>query len=211
MLGKNKNTTLKKIGHLNNRVKCKICGKYYSMITWSHLRNHNTTTEAYKKKFKIDLVKSDELRYRSSQIRIESQRYPSWGPNKIIEKIQEVYEKERNLNPYSAKKHYIKLYDAALYYFDSWKKAIEEAGYNFTEVTDIKYDKKLVSRDIKKLYKAGKLEIAADMTDKGHGTLYNASVNHFGSFSEAVEEAGIDYEEFRKKSSILIFTGAKKR
>jgi hypothetical protein len=33
------------------KVRCRICGRFFSKIDWSHLRKHNITTEEYKKQF----------------------------------------------------------------------------------------------------------------------------------------------------------------
>ena len=68
----------------------------------------------------------------------KARKNKQWSKSKIIQAIKEYHKKGIPLNIVSIKKADPKLLDAAKYHFGSWGKALEEAGFDASEIRKLK-------------------------------------------------------------------------
>ena len=130
-----------------------------------------------------------------------------WNKQIVITKIQELYITEK-INDNYIKKNHCDLYNAGRKNYGSWRNAVEAAGFNYDEVKrnavqkridDSRiWNRELVIIKIQELYSLE--QINAQYVKDEHGALYSAGIVCFGSWKNAVEAAGIDYSEVKRKA-----------
>jgi DNA-binding XRE family transcriptional regulator len=119
----------------------------------------------------------------------------TWNQKKVKKEIKARAEAGKPLNPHAVQKEDPKLYSAAAGLFGSWGKAVEAAGIDYLEhrKTGSWTPEKVLSR-IKFACERG-----ADLSDVTVNALapglYGAATVHFGGWKQAVEAAGLDYNE----------------
>lgn len=121
-----------------------------------------------------------------------------WDKSIIIEEIKNLASQGVELNAHAVKRVDSKLVAAGTTHFGSWKKAIEAAGFDYETVRKTaKWSKKDVIKTIQTAHKAN-----ADLSDNTVSALnpglYGAAFHYLGSWSSAVEQAGIDYDLVRR-------------
>jgi len=128
--------------------------------------------------------------------------YTRWTREKIITKIKELYASreapDRGLNVTA---RYPSLYSAACRIFGSWRKALEEAGFDevFIELNTRrrKWNKKKVIEKIIDFYRAGE-KLQSSYVQRKHPALFSAAARELGGWKKAIAAAGLDYHEIKK-------------
>ncbi len=126
-----------------------------------------------------------------------------WSKEKIKEKILELYENGEPLNANYILKKSMSLYKAGRIYFGSWKNAIESAGFDYSKISKEKprIKEEEIIKEIKKLAKSNhslNMVSVKKSSDANIRRLYNRACQKFGSWKNAIQKAGIDYEKIRK-------------
>lgn len=122
----------------------------------------------------------------------------SWSAEVIIAEIRKRADAGLSLAAHVVQKENSRLYSASVYTFGSWGKAVEAAGYDYLEYrkTSAWTAEKILER-IKKAYADG-----ADLSDNNVQSLapglYGAANAAFGSWQNAVEAAGLPYDEISR-------------
>jgi len=122
-----------------------------------------------------------------------------WSKGKIVEKILEIAENNEPLNQKYIKENYSKLLAAATQkrHFGNWKSALEAAGFTYEKIRITKeWSKDKIIREIKKLDENGEM-LYASYIHKNYQNLLSAGNNHFGSWKNAIEATGFNYEEIK--------------
>lgn len=122
----------------------------------------------------------------------------TWSKELIASEIQKIASEGGDLRSDSVQKNYTKLHSAAQRYFDSWKDAIEYAGFNYSSIKKIKWNNESVIMNILDLYNAGK-DISSSAMQKTEMPLFQAGCRLFGSWANAVNASGIDYKNIKKQ------------
>ncbi|MCY0908917.1 MAG: helix-turn-helix domain-containing protein [Sulfobacillus thermotolerans] len=112
-----------------------------------------------------------------------------WSRERIIAEIQSYAERGQPLYAHHMRSQNNKLVSAATYYFGSWSRALEAAGFNAEAVrASIPWSAERVQTLLQDAYASG-----ADLRDSSarfwNRALYRAACDHFGSWSRAVELA----------------------
>lgn len=121
-----------------------------------------------------------------------------WDRPTVLAEIKAYAEKGGNLSAGSARKYHSRLYSAAVFHFGSWKNALKELGIEYDEVRlTQEWSAEKVLQTIQYAHKHG-----ADLSDGTVSTLrqdlYGAAAIHFGSWNEALQQAGIAPEKARR-------------
>jgi len=124
-----------------------------------------------------------------------------WDRPTVLAEIKAYAEKGGDLSAGSVRKHYSRLYSAATIYFGSWKNALKELGIEYEDVRlTQEWTPEKVLRTIREAHRHG-----ADLSDRTVSTLrqdlYGAAATHFGSWPEALRQAGIEPEKVRRTES----------
>ncbi len=104
-------------------VRCRVCGRWYQILSWTHLRRHQMTPEDYKKRFGVDYVSSDEMRQRmslNSRLPRHNTGYRPLRRRAILSAIRR-YLRSRRPAPHSLK-------GQAVHVFGSWREALKAAN-----------------------------------------------------------------------------------
>ncbi|MFO8061338.1 MAG: hypothetical protein R6U31_00255 [bacterium] len=135
-------------------------------------------------------------------------RHRSWTKEKIIEEIHEIYRNREKLNTKYMGYNHNDVYQAGVKYFGSWPETIRAAGFDYSDIMELPYIKtpydekkhwtnELIAEEILEHYNNGS-DISSRRMQRYHSQLFYAAAEHFGSWKDAVEYAGIDYSKVRK-------------
>lgn len=129
------------------------------------------------------------------------ERTRSWDKATIIAGIKELAVQGVDLNAHAVKKIDTKLVSAGTVHFGSWGEAIEAAGFDYETIRKTsKWSEVDIITTIQTAYKAN-----ADLSDNTvsalNPSLYGAAQYHFGSWPNAIAEAGISYYEIRRTTA----------
>lgn len=131
----------------------------------------------------------------------EIRRVDAWDESKILQAIQELYKQgfDLSLRNMVAHKENSKLTYAASRHFESWKKAIEEAGLDYDSIARQKtWSQEEIEETILKLYREGE-DLSSKQMDITHQPLISAARKRFGTWEKAIFHVGLDYDEIRKR------------
>lgn len=121
----------------------------------------------------------------------------SWSKDIIAAEIQKIANEGGSLRSDYVQKNNTKLHSAAQRYFNSWREAIEYAGFNYDNIKKIKWTKETVISSIRELHQNE--DISSLNMQKNHMPLFQAGCRLFKSWAQAVEAAGIDYKTIKKQ------------
>jgi len=120
-----------------------------------------------------------------------------WSKEAITEMIQDLKNQNVDLSAGHISKNYVSLFTAASSrrYFNSWANAVREAGINYDQILE-----EGKSRRRSKLTKWSKIQVLEEVkksqslnlltTYRDRLALYSAARREFGSWKQALEEAG---------------------
>lgn len=121
-----------------------------------------------------------------------------WNEKSICEEILRLHENHVLLNTCSLQKsEYSYILGSARNVFGSWAEAIRASGLDYRKIRKLRtfgwWTKPRIILCIRNLEKRG-IRLSHKSMQKSHGSLVAAALVHFGSWSEAVEAAGISYQ-----------------
>lgn len=137
-------------------------------------------------------------------------KYKRWNKEVVVNKLNERHNKGLPLNPKSIEDDELSLYLMARYYFGSLENAMEMAGLNYKDNLSKKLDwtKEEVIDQIVEMYHCGNM-INQTLMKLERGSLINAARKFFGSWENAVKNAGLDYNLIRQDHLSASFYGRK--
>jgi len=133
-----------------------------------------------------------------------AQRKP-WTKEKIVNRILELYKKGEDLSHSNIQKKYNYLLMAASKprLFNGWRYAVEAAGINYDDYYKKKppgyWTKSRIIETIKEWYEMGK-DLSISQINQTHSSFSTTASNMFGSWKNAIEAAGLDYDEINRYS-----------
>ena len=134
----------------------------------------------------------DKILEEAERKRIEKSK--KWSKAKIIEKIQELYKKGDDLSHEKIKSNNSALVSAARRHFGSWENAIQSAGVDYNKIRrEERWSKEKILGKIRQIHLAGK-DLSAKYSHDNYSSLHWAAGKYFGSWGNAITEAGLDYE-----------------
>lgn len=120
-------------------------------------------------------------------------QHQRWSTTKVLRQIRGL----QSLSAKACQEIHPSLYGAAVRYFGSWKKAVEQAGFDYRGALVRRspgyWSEELVTNEIKKLPQK-----KSSFVRQNHRALYSAAIRLFASWKQAVESAGFSYEDVRK-------------
>ncbi len=134
-----------------------------------------------------------------------------WTKEKIIETIQELHKEGVDLSSSNISDKYSYLMIAANPdKLGSWKKAIEAAGLDYDDINKyadrISWDKELIIKTIKDL-NSQEIDLSSSYTQTYNNALISSAQNIFGSWENAIQSAGLDYNGIRKDIKTEFYKG----
>lgn len=129
-------------------------------------------------------------------------RYNQWTKENIIQTIQNLSAQGVDLSFRSMMlSGYASMVYAAIRknYFGSWKDALEAAGLPSQDIYRYRtWDNETIIDEIKQLHAKGH-DLSSRNMDMTHNSLIATARRRFGSWEDALKEAGIDYTHIRKR------------
>lgn len=130
-------------------------------------------------------------------------KHEYWSKDRICERIRELHEDGESLSHEDAKRNHGALVSAASSprYFGSWGAAIRAAGLDYDDIRKInRWSKEKIVEAIRRLHAEGQSVNNSAMRRMGYRGMMEAAIRpeNFGSWAEAVQAAGLDYEEVKK-------------
>ena len=132
----------------------------------------------------------DEINHRVSEM--------NWSKETIIQEIVRFATEDGNLRSDYVQKHYTKLHSAAQRYFASWREAVECAGFDYDNIKQVKWTKENIIMSILEI-KENNQPLCSSEIQKSNMPLFQAACRIFGSWSRAIESAGINYRDVKKQ------------
>ena len=123
----------------------------------------------------------------------------TWTPESVLTEIRTLHNGGSSINSRSVRD--IPIHGAARHHFGSWGKAVEAAGFDYDDVKKkpgpkLIWTSEKVLRTIRDKMNSGE-PLNAGHIVKNHAGLYSGAVRHFGSWKNAVEVTGYDYDFVR--------------
>lgn len=138
-----------------------------------------------------------------------------WSKEIIVEMVKDLKNRNIDLSAGYISKHHVSLFTAASSrrYFGSWANAVREAGVNYDQILDegktrrrnklTKWSKIQVLEEVKKSQSLNLLTTYRDRL-----ALYSAARREFGSWKQALEEAGYKLTKTSNKNQNQIAESA---
>jgi hypothetical protein len=120
-----------------------------------------------------------------------------WTKEEIIKEFKEYELKYKDVKPATIKKFRNDLYLQIGRKFGSYKDFIESLGYSYEEVVGIKQwtKERIISELLSRKSKG--LSLRESDLENDYPALRSAAVKHFGSYANAIESCGLNYDEIR--------------
>lgn len=177
-------------------VRCRLCGRWFRTISWSHLaKEHGTATvDEYKERFSLVYVAAEELRQRLSDIGTR------WTPKVVLREIKQRHRLGKSLHHGVVCDEAGGLRLAAASHFGSWGNAVEQAGFDYAAVCRegkvLVWTKERIVKEIRR-YRRSRTALNTMAIILHDRNLYSAGRKYFGSWRAAIEAAGMDYDEIK--------------
>lgn len=125
--------------------------------------------------------------------------YRHWSRDDVVTEIRKLDRHGGQLNSGHIARTFPALAYAARRYVGSWEKAIQAAGLDYGEIRRKSFwnRKRIVSR-IKELRSEGK-PLYVSAAEKAYCGLVGAATMYFGSWSRAIQAAGLDYSRIKRQ------------
>lgn len=127
-------------------------------------------------------------------------RYRRWTKETIIEEIKALHVKGVDL---SFRSMMLSEYNTLVYaairpnHFGAWKNALDAAGLSSREIYRYRsWDEQTILEEIRKLHANG-MDLSSKAMDQTANSLVATARRKFGSWAQAVAQAGIDYSKVR--------------
>lgn len=128
-----------------------------------------------------------------------------WSNGKIIKEIKSLKEKGIDLAIRAMRRQgYGPLVTMSNFYFGSWREAIKRAGLDYNKIRKRqRWSKKRVIEEIKGLARQGEDISYKRLRRTGYGKLVSMGCYYYPNWGKAIEGAGLDYTEIKKKPGPL--------
>lgn len=114
-----------------------------------------------------------------------------WTKEEVCKSIKRLNSEGVYLNGNIIREEFPALYDAGRILFGSWKKALKKNGINLSKTQS--WTRSNIILEINKIYELGK-DISSNSVSRYTNGLYSAARKQFGSWKQALESAGVIYE-----------------
>jgi len=129
-------------------------------------------------------------------------KYRKWSNDAIIQEIRELHSKGVDLSfrAMALSQHNAMVYAAIRpKYFGSWKAALEAAGLEAEEIYRYRsWEETDILEEIRRL-KSGGVDLSSKAMDESSNRLIATARRRFGNWGRALERAGINYDEIRRR------------
>ncbi len=126
-----------------------------------------------------------------------------WSPEVVVQTIKELHAAGSRLDHSYVQKNHRGLLWAANRYIGTWQESIESAGLDYSNIRLVseatQWSRESVIEEIVALHQSGR-PLNSNYAQTKQRNLYVASVRYFGSWGDAVDAAGFDYNQERKQS-----------
>lgn len=121
-----------------------------------------------------------------------------WDKDIIKEEIVKLAETGESLNSDYIQKNHTKLHSASQRYFKSWGDAVNYAGFDYGDIKNIKWTEETVTAHVLDLSSRG-INLSSSNMQQEYMSLFQAGCRIYGSWKNAVNTSGLDYNDFRKQ------------
>jgi hypothetical protein len=131
----------------------------------------------------------------------------SWSKESILNELNNRHENNQLLDTKSIIEENRTLFDACKYYFGSYEKAINASGLNYDSIRERKkWSKNKVIHELRKRV-SNNLSVNVDTVLKEDSSLLNACIRYFGSYKNAIENIGLNYDDIREDTALSRYFG----
>ncbi len=131
--------------------------------------------------------------------RVKKRSYRHWSRDDVVKEIRKLQKQGSQLNSGHIARVQPALAYAARRYVGSWEKAIQAAGFDYSEIRRKSFwSKKKIVSQIRELKAEGRpLHVSA--AEKEYCGLVGAATMYFGSWRKAIQAAGLDYSRIKQQ------------
>lgn len=122
-----------------------------------------------------------------------------WTPDEVIKRLKMIAERGEQMNTLALEVNHPRLWNAARRLFNNIESAVQAAGYEYDSVKKrLSWDEDEIRNKIREMYEKGE-DITQISMMKKDSKLLAAGQKFYGSWSRAVEKAGIDYAKAKQR------------
>ena len=141
-------------------------------------------------------IKAAGLDY--SKIKVREFTEIKWTKERVVNEILDLKKNCVDLNAKYIFDKYNNLYSAAERHFGGWGYAINASGLDYPKIMKVeKWSKQKIFGNLKKLKDDGK-ELSFQYSRKNYPTLVYAAIRRYGSWEQALNEIGLNYDDILK-------------
>lgn len=131
---------------------------------------------------------------------LKMRRQEEWSKDRIVKLLRLARQRKDDFSHNEFERNHFRLFHAAVNHFGSWGEALRQVGVDYRKVRKFnEWDRRIIVREIKRLRKKGVDLSLRAMHEKGNGAVVSASQHHFGSWRNAIQAAGLDYQTICKR------------
>ncbi|HEV3029744.1 MAG TPA: metal-sensing transcriptional repressor, partial [Planctomycetota bacterium] len=179
----------------SEHVECKLCGTAFKTISISHVKyRHHIDLDDYRERFPNAILTSEGTLQRISESvgAHYERRGQRWSPARVRDALRALRAQGKPVNARAVVLSHKALYEAAYSLFGSWDHVLEEAGIIPNDVRRRRnWSREGVLEEIRKRTDSGELFYGSRFCRR-HPVLVSAASAVFGSWREALREAGLN-------------------
>lgn len=185
--------------HDPDSVVCRMCGRVFRAITYSHLvRKHHLpegpeVVQEYKRDFNVPYACCDDTRRVLHRVQVSTwdRRGRWWTPSRVVDLILRRAVEEKPLHTYGLKRERCTpLVNNAVRFFGSWDNAVAKAGINGSVKKLPKWTRDRIVEAVKARWASGNPVYVKAMIKDAYGLL-QAGTYHLGSWRAVLQAAGV--------------------
>ncbi|MGP4070659.1 hypothetical protein [Halobacillus sp. B29] len=168
----------------------------------------------------LDMIGVDYPRIKEIKRQETIENSTLYSKTYVLKNLYEIKEKGLPLSRKTIREHTSGLEDACYNRYGSLKVAIEAAGYNYEDELEVaeqiwlvkqrevqmKWTIESVLAEIQQLYEQ-EIPLYKSHIQSYNQSLYDGAINRIGSWSKAIEKAGLDYDKVREDSRDASYCG----
>ncbi len=185
---------------LGKTIACAICGKHFQNLTTHISRTHKMDVDAYKKKYGVVHLMSDEVRLKISNAKANGKKNRSYTPmnrDELLRELKKISRKRPDYTPSRLNKEWPSLYNQLANTFGRVGDVFEMIG--LSAGSKKKWSKEKVIEAIRKRKRENKSLCVTAMI-KDDCALYCAGKYYFDQWDAAVRAAGLKSKGLHKYS-----------
>lgn len=178
-----------------NRIQCRVCGKWFTHLHPNHVKTHLMSVDEYKRKYNVSFFWPKKAREMMSIKMGGARPYTARDKEEIVAELKKYAQSHKRLT-----RNFIRANDPVLSLqiakaFGTWKNALKAADVRGVERIEWSADKIILALKTRQRKNKPLNARAISLEDQ---SLFCAIMRYFGGVEQALERIGVNYDDVRR-------------